>query len=77
MAVCVGPPDTVAQGEPTVLIGNEPAARMGDPMQHGGIIVLGCPTVLIGSSAQGDALSTDKPFCEECQKASTPPDGSS
>lgn len=25
-----------------------PAARMGDPTAHGGTIVIGCPTVLIG-----------------------------
>src|SRR3954467_9207045 len=56
MATCVGPPDEVAQGESTVLIGDKPAARLGDPMQHGGTIAAGCPTVLIGSSAQGNAL---------------------
>lgn len=48
MAVCVGPPDTVAMGSATVLIGGMPAARMGDSMAHGGTIVAGCPTVLIG-----------------------------
>ena len=47
-AVCVGPPDMVAMGSPTVLIGKLPAARMGDPTAHGGTIVLGCFTVLIG-----------------------------
>lgn len=26
----------------------QPAARMGDPTAHGGVIVAGCPTVLIG-----------------------------
>ncbi len=25
-----------------------PAARMGDPTAHGGVITMGCPTVLIG-----------------------------
>ena len=35
-------------GSPTVLIGNLMAARMGDPTAHGGTIVLGLPTVLIG-----------------------------
>jgi uncharacterized Zn-binding protein involved in type VI secretion len=35
-------------GSTTVLIGSMPAARMGDPTGHGGVIVLGCPTVLIG-----------------------------
>jgi uncharacterized Zn-binding protein involved in type VI secretion len=48
MLVCVGPPDVIAMGAPTVLIGGSPAARMGDPTAHGGTIVLGCPTVLIG-----------------------------
>lgn len=48
MAVCVGPPDVIAMGSVTVLIGGLPAARMGDPTVHGGTIVLGCPTVLIG-----------------------------
>jgi uncharacterized Zn-binding protein involved in type VI secretion len=49
MAVCVGPPDVILPpGSPTVLIGGMPAARMGDLTAHGGVIVLGCPTVLIG-----------------------------
>lgn len=48
MATCVGPPDTIVMGSGTVLIGGMPAARMGDLTAHGGTIVLGCPTVLIG-----------------------------
>lgn len=48
MCTCVGPPDTIAMGSTTVLIGGQPAARMGDPTAHGGSIVLGCFTVLIG-----------------------------
>lgn len=47
-AICVGPPDIIVKGSATVLIGNLPAARMGDSTAHGGTIVLGCPTVLIG-----------------------------
>jgi len=47
-AVCVGPPDSVVKGSVTVLIGGKPAARMGDITAHGGSIVLGFPTVLIG-----------------------------
>lgn len=47
-AVCVGPTDTVAQGSMTVMIGGRPAARLGDPTVHGGNIVLGCFTVMIG-----------------------------
>ncbi|MHB1561137.1 MAG: PAAR domain-containing protein [Isosphaeraceae bacterium] len=48
MAVCVGPPDAIVMGAFTVLIGGQPAARMGDMCAHGGTIVLGCPTVLVG-----------------------------
>jgi uncharacterized Zn-binding protein involved in type VI secretion len=48
LCVCVGPPDAIAMGSTTVLIGGKPAARMGDPTAHGGSIVMGCPTVLIG-----------------------------
>ena len=48
MMVCVGPPDVISMGSTTVLIGKMPAARMGDPGGHGGSIMLGCPTVLIG-----------------------------
>lgn len=48
MCTCVGPPDMIAMGSPTVLIGMKMAARMGDQTIHGGIITLGCPTVLIG-----------------------------
>lgn len=48
MLVCVGPPDSIAMGSATVLIGGKPAARMGDSTAHGGTIVAGCPTVLIG-----------------------------
>jgi len=48
MVTCTGPPDTIVKGSPTVLIGNMPAARMGDNTAHGGVIVLGHPTTIIG-----------------------------
>lgn len=48
MATCVGPPDVIAKGSATVLIGGMPAARMGDLTAHGGTIVAGFPTVMIG-----------------------------
>jgi uncharacterized Zn-binding protein involved in type VI secretion len=48
MLVCVGPPDSIIKGSATVMIGGKPAARMGDSTAHGGSIVLGYPTVLIG-----------------------------
>ncbi|MGW8342074.1 PAAR domain-containing protein [Xanthomonas axonopodis pv. khayae] len=48
MAVCVGPSDSIVAGAPTVLIAGQPAARLGDSTAHGGVITLGCFTVLIG-----------------------------
>ncbi|PIB35020.1 type VI secretion protein [Reichenbachiella sp. 5M10] len=49
MAVCTGPPDTIAMGSTTVLIGGKPAARIGDTCAHGGAIVgPGVATVMIG-----------------------------
>jgi uncharacterized Zn-binding protein involved in type VI secretion len=66
--VCALGPDSVARGEDTVLIGSSPAARIGDPTSHGGKIVVGCPTVIIGSVAQVATLKTDRPFCEECER---------
>ncbi len=48
MATCVGPPDAIVKGSATVMIGGKPAARMGDTTAHGGSIVVGLPTVMIG-----------------------------
>lgn len=45
---CVGPPDTIAMGSATVMVGGKPAARMGDTTVHGGNVVMGCATVIIG-----------------------------
>ena len=53
MAVCVGPPDTIIKGAMTVLICSLPAARIGDSTVHGGTIILGLPTVLIGDAGGG------------------------
>jgi uncharacterized Zn-binding protein involved in type VI secretion len=46
--VCVGPPDSIIKGSMTVMIGGKPAARIGDSTAHGGSIVMGLPTVMIG-----------------------------
>lgn len=48
MATCVGPPDNIIKGSSTVMIGSLPAARLGDQTAHGGVIILGCMTVMIG-----------------------------
>lgn len=46
--VCVGPPDSLVKGSSTVMIGGTPAIRMGDTTAHGGSIIVGLPTVMIG-----------------------------
>ena len=48
MAVCVGPPDVIIKGSATVITMGMPQSRMGDNTAHGGMIVLGMPTVLVG-----------------------------
>jgi uncharacterized Zn-binding protein involved in type VI secretion len=69
MATCSGPPDAIAMGSPTVLIGNMMAARIGDPTVHGGVIIAGEPTVMIGIPGQGAVLqaaaASGAPFCEK------------
>ena len=48
MCICVGPPDTIGMGSKTVLIGGMPAAQLGSTTAHGGSILLGEFTVMIG-----------------------------
>lgn len=68
-----GPAEFILTGAMDVLINGQPAARMGDPTAHGGIIAIGCPTVMIGMTPQASALSSaaasGAPFCEECDQA--------
>ena len=51
--VCNGPPDTIASGSATVFINGRPAARMTDSTAHGGVIVGGLGSVLIGDASAG------------------------
>jgi uncharacterized Zn-binding protein involved in type VI secretion len=48
MAICVGPPDVIVLGSFTVLTMSMPQARIGDLTAHGGTIILGEFTVLVG-----------------------------
>lgn len=48
LCTCVGPPAPVPMGSPTVLVGGMPAGRMSDMTGHGGSIVFGLMTVLVG-----------------------------
>ncbi len=45
---CVGPPDSVSSGSSSVKINGKPVARAGDSTAHGGKIVTGISSVLIG-----------------------------
>lgn len=53
MSVCNGPPDVIAVGSTGVFVNKKPAARLGDQTAHGGTIVAGLPTVLIGETKAG------------------------
>ncbi len=53
MCTCVGPPDVIVKGSMGVFINKLPAARMLDTTAHGGSILIGCPTVLIGETSPG------------------------
>jgi uncharacterized Zn-binding protein involved in type VI secretion len=53
MCVCVGPPDVIIKGSSGVFVGKLPAARIGDNTAHGGAIVVGMPTVIIGETKAG------------------------
>jgi len=46
--ICVGPPDLIVSGSTSVLVCQLPAARIGDMCAHGGVLITGYPTVLIG-----------------------------
>jgi uncharacterized Zn-binding protein involved in type VI secretion len=70
--VCVPATDKISRGSANVNINGKQAARIGDPTVHGGVIVVGCPTVNIGDSPQSFALKnaslSGAPFCEECER---------
>ena len=48
MCLCVGPPDVIALGSFTVITMGQPQARIGSMTAHGGSLILGMPTVLVG-----------------------------
>ncbi len=47
---CTGPPDVIVEGVSTVLIGGKPATTLGSKTAHGGVVTIGEPTVIIGTS---------------------------
>ncbi|VAW59625.1 hypothetical protein MNBD_GAMMA11-2255 [hydrothermal vent metagenome] len=56
-AICCCPPDTIAAGSSGVIVNGKAAARMGDSTAHGGKIILGCMTVLMGGGGGGGGQS--------------------
>ncbi len=62
MCTCAGPPDVIVMGSTGVMIGGKPAARMGDSTAHGGVIVAGFPTVLMGEIAGGSVFVISQPI---------------
>ncbi|WP_437308489.1 PAAR domain-containing protein [Sorangium sp. So ce388] len=60
--------DVIVTGEPTVLIGERAAARLGDATE-GGHVTSGCTTVLIGPPPMVEVLReaarSGTPFCEK------------
>ncbi len=71
--LCVGPTDMIVKGSNTVLVNNLPAARMNDMTTHGGMIITGLPTVLIGDSGGGGGnlgpAGAAPPAGEDCMKS--------
>src|SRR5262245_44703342 len=51
MLSCTGPTDVIVKGSISVIVCGQQAARIGDLTAHGGVIVTGCPTVIIGDLA--------------------------
>lgn len=59
LCTCASAPDVIIKGSFTVLIGGRPAARQFDQTAHGGMILMGCPTVLIGDFGMGQVSTVN------------------
>ena len=71
MATCVGPPDTIVKGSFTVPIANNPASRMTDTTLHGGVIIGGYLTVLIGLSGTAGNVRVGTAMCNAASSGRT------
>jgi uncharacterized Zn-binding protein involved in type VI secretion len=58
LLTCVGPPDVITTGSATVIVAGQPAARINDKTVHGGVIIVGLPTVIIGDGGSPPASIT-------------------
>ncbi len=68
-AACAGSPDAIAKGSPTVFIGYEEAARLGDVTEHGGAVVQGEASVVIGDTGDGEPFTVWKPAAGQGERA--------
>jgi uncharacterized Zn-binding protein involved in type VI secretion len=50
--------DEIIEGDPLVKIGDKPVARKGDKTAHGGVIMTGCPRVMIGEGLRNICKKT-------------------
>lgn len=75
VTACVGPPGTIAIGSTTVMIGASMAARLNDLTSHGGMIVSGCPTVLIGNWSGGGSTAGPGAAPQGAVPQEAPPQG--
>lgn len=71
LCTCVGPPDPIVIGAFPVPIGGKPAARMSDQTAHGGVIVLGLPTVLIGLAGTAGNVFVGNQMCNAAASGRT------
>lgn len=53
---CFGPPDVIVQGEASVLVEGKQVATKGDATGHGGIIIEGNSTVLVGTGSSNRTI---------------------
>jgi uncharacterized Zn-binding protein involved in type VI secretion len=65
LAACVGPMDIISKGSAMVLVGGLPAARFGDNTAHGGAIVSGFPTAMIGGITGASRQRRESFSCAE------------
>jgi uncharacterized Zn-binding protein involved in type VI secretion len=63
---CTGEPDKITGGSTGVFIGGKPAARVGDSCAHGGVVMGGCGSVLIGE--RGDANYFGEPLIKSKER---------
>ncbi|MCY0095196.1 PAAR domain-containing protein [Hoeflea ulvae] len=72
-ALCTGPIDMIVKGSATVLFNNLPAARLGDTTAHGGVIISGMVSVLIGDGGGGPGFAkVSKPCLKQAASSGSP-----